>query len=93
MKQLSIALEELVSRSKQLEKVYQPAFFRLRNPEDRASLSQILSQPGLTVSNELHSQLRELVKSLHPTHKFSSDELDLAAKEHLSNIPEYTYQP
>lgn len=91
MEQLSIALERLAGSSKQHQKEYKPTFFRLTSPEDRAKLSQILELPGIQVSNELHSQLRELVKSLNPSKKFTSPELDEAAKAYLGQTPQEEY--
>lgn len=91
MEQLSITLDRLAGQAKEHSSEYRPSFFRLGNREDAERLALILERPGIQVSNELHSQLRELVKSLNPKQKLSSSELDEAAKAHLGNTPQHEY--
>lgn len=85
------SLEELLKITNEERAVHSPFFYRLSIPDDKAKFEELLQLPGLRVSDELHVQLRELVKLLAPSRKFTSAELDLAAVEHLGNIPPEEY--
>lgn len=76
MKLITSALSELIEDTKENHLIYRPLFFRLQNEEDSSAVGDLLQQPGIKVSDELHGQLRELVKAKHPTEKISSDDLD-----------------
>lgn len=87
MERWRASLAELLESTNNERAVHKPVFFRLSEPNDRKKFEELLKLPGLRVSDELHGQLRELVKLLTPSYKFSSDELDVAAKQHLGDIP------
>ncbi len=62
---------------------YRPTFYRL--PADEAALKNLIkSRPGIRVSDHIQAQVRELVKSLDPSAKFTDDSLEKAVIKHLS---------
>jgi len=89
--QVQIVLSDVLKNTKEFSLIYKPSFYRLSHAEDRNKVYDLLQRPGIKVSDELHGQLRELVKSQNPTYKFKSDELDDAATKHLNNIPAEEY--
>lgn len=91
MEQLRTSLVELLENTEKERVVHSPVFYRLGVPDDKAKFEELLQVPGLRVSDELHGQLRELVKMQSPSHKFTSDELDIKAKEHLGDTPAEEY--
>ena len=70
---------------------WQPLFFRLSEATDHAGFEEVLTLPGLKVSDTLASQLKELVRTLHPSVKFVPEELDAAARAHLGATPPDEY--
>ncbi len=69
---------------------FRPVFFRL--PNDHGQLDELLQRhPWIRVSDGLHAQLCELVRTLNPSTKFTSQELDEAAIDHLGNTPADQY--
>lgn len=69
---------------------FRPVFFRL--PYDQGQLEELLQRrPWIRVSDGLRAQLCELVRTLHPSKKFTSQELDEAATNHLGNTPPDQY--
>lgn len=89
---MDLGLEALTSASANDRDVHRPEFYRLALPADQERLRGMLKQlPGIRVHDELHSQLRELVRALNPATKYTSDELDQAARAHLGNTPATEY--
>lgn len=84
-------LSDLLNRTKQNNHVYQPLFYHFAEERERKELLQLLHTPGIKVSDELHGQLRELVKSKHPTRRFKTEELDAAAIEYPGATPVEEY--
>ena len=91
MTQIKSELGNLIHNSRLDDLNYKPTFYRLNNESELQEFQKLLKIPGLRVYDELHGQLRELVKSLHPKHKFQSEELDTAAWEHIGEIPANEY--
>jgi len=91
MKQPQPSLESLCSEQKQLNEIFKPVFYRINKPEEKQEFNTLLSLPGIMVSDYIFDQLRELVKIKNPSVKFSSEELDRATKNYISekNLDEY----
>ncbi|MBP8823927.1 MAG: Rv1355c family protein [Flavobacteriales bacterium] len=76
-------LERLLTSKTPASHGFRPSFYQL--PADHAALKELLDQdPHLEVHDHLHAQLRELLKSLHPSVKFTSVELEEAIANHLN---------
>lgn len=85
-------LEALDTASAPDRHTFRPEFFRLSDPEDGRRLVELLKRaPHMIVHDELHGQLTELVRTLHPSRKFTKTELDQAAIAHLSGQEPRTY--
>ncbi len=83
MMALDPVLHRLLAREQPVAQAYRPSFFKL--PADQQALRQLLEQePAIHVHDRMHAQLQELLKSLHPSVKFTSEELELAIADHLS---------
>lgn len=64
---------------------FRPVIYRPSDPIDRAKLEDLLTHNRcITLHDQLHSQLRELVKALQPAVKWDHATLDEAAKAHLN---------
>lgn len=89
---MDILFEALDTASVPDRTIYRPEFFRLSSPEDGVRLKGLLKQePRPIVHDELHSQLMELVRTLHPSRKFSKADLSAAATAHLGGVDPHDY--
>ncbi len=89
---MDLGLEALTRASANGRMEHRPDFFRLSLPEERERLRDLLKrEPGIQVHDELHSQLRELVRALNPSIRFSKTDLDQAAIDHLKGIAPEEY--
>ena len=72
---------------------WRPQFFRLSSEEDRFALTEHMARHGfrVRVHDTIHLQLRDLIKTQHPSVKLSSDELDSMVAEHLDHRPPEEY--
>jgi tRNA A37 threonylcarbamoyladenosine dehydratase len=72
-------------------KSWKPLFYRLQNPKEREDFCEVLNIPGLMITDSLLDQVKELVKINHPTVKLSTQEQELAAREHIKpySLEEY----
>lgn len=84
-------LKELIKNSRVDNLNYKPVFYRLVNENEHEEFQKLLKKPGLKIHDELHGQLRELVKSLYPKHKFQPKELDKAAWDHIEDTAPEKY--
>ena len=84
-------LEALRSASAADRDVYRPVFFRPASDSDRARLEELLKREHVTVSDHLHGQLTELVRAFNPAIKFTTADLDQAAREHMGTIVSEDY--
>lgn len=81
---MSNLLEALLGASATDPDTYRPVIFRADDPADRAALEDLLKrEPRITVHDQLHAQLRELVRALHPAVKWNGEELNEAVSSHL----------
>lgn len=63
---------------------WRPQFFRLTEARDQQNLAVLLqSEAGIKVFDSLPTQLRDLIRTRHPAHKFSAQELDRMTCEYL----------
>lgn len=71
---------------------YLPEIFRINDKESKEKLAKLADgEQGITIIDDIVSQLKELIKSLHPSIKIKPEEYDHYIKEHLNgtNIDEY----
>lgn len=72
--------------------IVRPRRFRLSSAEGRRAIENLLqSKAGITVYDTLYTQLRDLIRTRHPSRKISRQELDTLAREHLGPIPAEEY--
>ncbi len=71
---------------------YRPTILRPSVPADRLRMEELLkTHPRMVVHDDLHSQLRELVRCLNPSVRFTPEELDQAATDHLKGCEPHLY--
>lgn len=71
--------------------VWKPEFVRLDQAGGTARFQELLGRPGSHVHDSIRSQVKELVRSLNPSVRYSSDELDAAADAHVGATPWSAY--
>ncbi|HRD52516.1 MAG TPA: ThiF family adenylyltransferase [Flavobacteriales bacterium] len=77
-------LEALGGASAADRESYRPVIFRPSDPSDRSRLEALLKHNRcITLHDQLHAQLRELVKAMQPSVRWESEALDEAAIAHL----------
>lgn len=72
--------------------IFRPVFFRLQEADQLDAFKQLLkADPCITIHDELEGQLRELIKSLHPSLRIKAQEYPALIEEHLDGIDPYVY--
>lgn len=85
-------LEALAGASAADPDTFRPVLFRPTVADDRARLEDLLKRdPRLTVHDTLMAQVRELVKALNPSLKFTPEALQEAALAHLKGCAPADY--
>jgi nitroreductase/molybdopterin/thiamine biosynthesis adenylyltransferase len=80
------------SKAANTDNVFSPTFFRLHKPEDKQAFKHLLRYNHfLKIHDEIDGQLRELIKSYHPSVKIKHDEYPEFIDRHLDGrkIEEY----
>ena len=81
-------IQSLVEGTRQLNNQYTPSFFRIKNQKENSSLNALFEkEQGITVYDEILSQVEELVKGRNPKKVFKKNELTDAAREFLGTSP------
>jgi molybdopterin/thiamine biosynthesis adenylyltransferase len=74
------------------DSVFTVSFFRAKNSSEKEKLTNILDTDSeISVADELHDQLKELVKIEHPTRKLTSEETETLISEKLGDTPAEEY--
>ncbi len=77
-------LEELI-RNPAVSTSYLPIFYRLTDEGDAHQLQELLEKnASISVIDDIDSQLRELIKSLHPSVKIKNEEYPALVQQHLN---------
>ncbi|HZY35978.1 MAG TPA: Rv1355c family protein [Mucilaginibacter sp.] len=85
-------MDELIANSEKPGSIYTPLILRLTNPDDKKTYDELVSgKVALFISDEIQSQLRELVKSQRPWVRIKSEEYDGLIATHLKGVPIDTY--
>ena len=84
-------LLQLQKKTLELQNTCQPAIFRPGNAEHRTALEQIIAGGHVFVHDELHDQLKELLKSRNPGQRPTPENIALWIEQHLAgrNLDEY----
>jgi len=69
------------------DEAFQPELYRLSNKDDREKIQLLFSNNNLIVHDQLIEQLKELLKSLHPSQKLKPSDYDVLIEKHLAGIP------
>lgn len=78
-------IQERVQQTKQEPLTYSPVFFRANVSGEKEALLKLLQEkPQVKVYDALHGQLKELIKSMHPTRVLSAEETEAAIVQHLN---------
>ncbi|RPE14136.1 hypothetical protein EGT74_11700 [Chitinophaga lutea] len=85
-------IQERVQQTRLEQLTHTPVFYNPANGEEKAALLQLLrNHPQIRVYDELYGQLKELIKSLHPTRPLTPQESDEAVQRHLNGVPAEDY--
>lgn len=87
---LSLNFEALINTTKNLNKLYKPVLFDIKNITEKQNLENILiERPHIQVFDRIESQIEELIKCLRPG--ISPSECKNAAKNHRGAISLHDY--
>lgn len=79
---------EMIRKNQHLNNTYKPELFDLSEKSGAARLAEIIrDHPGLTVFDEIESQLRDLIKLKNPTRKLTDAEYNRLISEHIGTTP------
>lgn len=91
MKNVNDQLEKLKTSQQQANFSHRPLFFRLTNKTDKEEFTSLLTETGLLITDEIESQIGELVKINNPGKKFSTNDLVSETKKHLNGCSVNAY--
>jgi molybdopterin/thiamine biosynthesis adenylyltransferase len=78
-------ISEKIAATETANGTYTPLFFRLSDPEQATQLERLLeSKPHIQVYDTIWSQLREVVKTDHPSKTMTNGEIDEKIEERLA---------
>jgi molybdopterin/thiamine biosynthesis adenylyltransferase len=78
-------LKQLCDSTESHKLIYKPSFFRLINEIDKINFKELLEKQCLLASDEIFSQLEELIKSRSPKIVYSKEQLSHQVKEYLAD--------
>lgn len=84
MKNVNEQLEKLKTSQQQANLVHRPRFFRLTNNTDKEEFDLLLKDSDLLLTDEIESQIGELIKINNPGKKFSTNDLLSETKKFLN---------
>lgn len=71
---------------------FKPQLYRLTEDSQRSAFESLLDKtPGMTVIDTIESQLRELIKSLHPSEKIRKEDYPQLIEKHLAGRDMHLY--
>lgn len=76
-------IQEFVKKTLLSKEIYNPVFFRLKIEDDKKKFNSLIESTNVFLYDEIHSQLRELIKSRNPRAKFTTAEYQKLIDEHL----------
>lgn len=81
-------LEHYIKQQQTEQDNYTPVFYRLQQKEQYADLMALLSaNPHIRVYDQIHSQLRELMKIRNPTRRLTEEESEQQISEYIGDTP------
>jgi tRNA A37 threonylcarbamoyladenosine dehydratase len=84
-------INTLYTQQKDLEKAFQPLFYRIYNEKDRIALSLLLDKPGVLITDYVLDQVKELMKISYPHLKLNVKQQEEAALEHIKPFSKEDY--
>ncbi len=91
MENAGTPLQSLKNSNQKSDLNIKPRFYRLTDEKNRKEFDEILKKPGLILTDEIFSQVRELIKIKHPGRQFSTNELESETKKHFNGLDEDDY--
>ena len=76
-------LQDRITASLSHADVWNPEFIRLGSAEGDARFQAVLALPGIQVHDGLRGQVKELVRSLTPSVRYTPEELERSAEAHV----------
>src|SRR2546428_7607294 len=68
-----------------LKSIYKPHFFRIKNTSEREALQSLLeTKPYISIFDTIESQLKELIRTGHPSVTLTDDHVDRGVEMHLN---------
>jgi hypothetical protein len=81
-------LEHYINQQQNEPDNHRPVFYHLRNKEEHAALLALLSaHPHIRVHDQIHSQLKELMKIRHPTQRLTEEESEQKINAYTGTTP------
>lgn len=85
-------LEHFIKKRQNETEIYTPVFYHLDQQEDYAALTALLAEnPDIQVHDQIHSQLKELMKIRNPTKKLTQEESEEQIREYVGDTPLYAF--
>jgi tRNA A37 threonylcarbamoyladenosine dehydratase len=91
MRTISESLASLKLRQLELSQLYRPEFLRFDEAGAASRFGALLELPGITISDTIHDQLRELMKFRNPSLNLSDAEVEDLIGRHLDGCPMEEY--
>ena len=86
MKTLAENLEYFRVKQNEANLVYKPLFYRINNLSEQEKFNDLLLVPGVIIVDYILDQIKELIKYKTPSKKFTNEELETEAKNHIGKL-------
>ncbi|CAL1520536.1 Rv1355c family protein [Chitinophaga sp. MM2321] len=81
-------IQEYLRKQQDEPNDYKPVFYYLNREQDHKALAALLaSHSHIRIHDQLHSQLRELMKIRHPTRPLTPEESEQKISEYVGDLP------
>lgn len=89
---MHLHFEHLKGKNEASNQIYSPIFFQLNNSDHRSELNTLLTNNEITLINDdIHSQIKELLKIRSPFRKISEEEYPGMIEAHLNSMDPEEY--
>jgi molybdopterin/thiamine biosynthesis adenylyltransferase len=79
-----MSYREIVNRTNEIRDVYRPQFFYLSDEKDKTGFEELARKEHIFIHDEIYDQLKELLKSRHPSRILKPEDYDGLISTHLA---------
>ena len=86
-----MSYREIVNKTNEIRDLYTPLFFYLSDENDKIAFEDLTKKAHIFIHDEIYDQLKELLKSRHPSRILKPEDYESLISEHLAGNDLDTY--